>query len=482
MAWNKIRNTEYLAESGGQRLAKSALTPALAVDPQGDLHMIFADRDDGGYLRHITRRPSDPVWREVWGLSRQKLRGTPAACFVGNTLHVVTTDKTRKLLHVEKKGDQLFSQAATVPGAWTKEPVSLAAHGDTLHMVHHDQANSRVWYSTFRGRWSSHVNVRGLQSRYPAIITQGGSGVQIWTVANNGAVRLSTMDPNRGGAFGPLIPLEHPRRIDRPLAVYGVPRVNTFMIASARPVAGQFGQDTSCSWGFCRAQDDGRATGRAIIPAYTEDAAPALVVSGKRTVMARATTNFILQEIENHDSAVGRVGVGIKILEPVAETFRRGEKDLATRARKMVGEMNKIYAPLGITFFQRTGPEVLDLPHHFLQMNAGQCKLQNLSSEQRALFSNRNGLQQDDIGIFVVDQIFKHDETPLGGCGSPKARACMMTATSGGKLMAHEVGHALGLTHTPQGTNIMSPTITNETTGLAHGQADAALRSPSAII
>ena len=482
MAWTKIRNTEYIAESGGKLLAKSTATPALTVDSNGDLHMIFADRNDGGYLRHITRRPSDPVWREVWGLSRLKLRGAPAASFVGDTLHVVTTDASKKLLHCTKKGDQLFSNAAQVPGAYTKSAVSLATHGGVLYMVHHDQANGRVWYTTFTNRWSSHANVRSLQSNFPPIITHGGSGIQIWTTASTGAVRVSVMNPARGAAFGPLMRLEHPGRIDRPAAIYGTPKVNNFMLVTPRPAPIQQDPNFNITWGFSRADDTGNATGRAIIPGYTEDDAPAITVSKKRTVLARMGGNGVVQEIENHDSAVGRVGVGFKILEPVAENFRVRERDVATAARKMIGVMNKIYAPLGISFFQRTPPELLDLPQRFMMMNAGQCRLQNLSSEQRALFSNRNGLQKNDIGIFVVDQIFTHDDRALGGCGSPRARACMMTAGSSARLMAHEVGHALGLNHTPQGANIMSPTVTNETIELFHSQADAVLRSHSAII
>jgi hypothetical protein len=80
-----------------------------------------------------------------------------------------------------------------------------------------------------------------------------------------------------------------------------------------------------------------------------------------------------------------------------------------------------------------------------VDLDVGTCRSSDITAEQTQLFGNRNSVGVREIAVYVV----RTTNPPLYGCGVFPANRPSVVVASVATMwtMAHEIGHALGLSH-----------------------------------
>jgi hypothetical protein len=138
-----------------------------------------------------------------------------------------------------------------------------------------------------------------------------------------------------------------------------------------------------------------------------------------------------------------RVGVSFKSLLPITTTIQEFINGQYTEMRRLYVKSH-IDARFGFTE-DLSGDTNLS---EFLALDVGPCLLGQPTDEQDTLFANRNDVGEDEVVIYIV-QTLEGGTGNFVGCathpdGLPGAA---IVQSSGRWLLAHEVGHVLGLRH-----------------------------------
>lgn len=132
--------------------------------------------------------------------------------------------------------------------------------------------------------------------------------------------------------------------------------------------------------------------------------------------------------------------------------------DPNTAIEQQVIAMNDIFRLAEITV-QLQSVERLDLPE-FNDLEIGACVQGQTTDEQRRLFNNRNNAAPEDICAYWVETLTSNSGSVIGCAAHPPGiPALVMTPDGTDFVLAHEVGHVLGLFHVDASDrlNLMRP-------------------------
>jgi Hemopexin/Metallo-peptidase family M12B Reprolysin-like len=151
-------------------------------------------------------------------------------------------------------------------------------------------------------------------------------------------------------------------------------------------------------------------------------------------------------------------------------------------------EIQQLYARLRIDVRRGTTEDLSGDPDlsTLRALDVGQCLRGQPTEEQIDLFSNRNNAADDDLVVYIVDTLEGGTGNFVGCASHPddEPGAALADNINGPWLMAHEVGHVLGLRHVSQtpATNsdfLMWPNIgwTNVPPDVSPGEVSTMLAS-----
>lgn len=148
----------------------------------------------------------------------------------------------------------------------------------------------------------------------------------------------------------------------------------------------------------------------------------------------------------------------------------------------MVAGMAQVYGTVGIRV-EHVSTENLELGEEFKDIEVASCRKTDLTSEQLALYENRNNAGPNDVVVYIV----RGTNPILAGCAAhPPGRPGALVAFFANEwTIAHEIGHVLGLRHVDDDDRLMLDdgtfNITNPPPDLVAFEASAMLSSPYTV-
>jgi hypothetical protein len=83
-----------------------------------------------------------------------------------------------------------------------------------------------------------------------------------------------------------------------------------------------------------------------------------------------------------------------------------------------------------------------------LNLNVGQCRLGQPTADHNALFANRNNVGKNELVVYIVSTLIGGAGNFVGCATSPKGKpGAAVIQANANWLVAHEIGHVLGLRH-----------------------------------
>jgi hypothetical protein len=96
---------------------------------------------------------------------------------------------------------------------------------------------------------------------------------------------------------------------------------------------------------------------------------------------------------------------------------------------------------------------------HLRALDVGQCLLGQPTDEHDELFAQRNGVSEHHLVIYIVQMLVGGNGNLLGCATHPAGQpGAAIVQTNSRWLLAHEVGHVLGLRHVCQFPTAANPT------------------------
>jgi hypothetical protein len=165
------------------------------------------------------------------------------------------------------------------------------------------------------------------------------------------------------------------------------------------------------------------------------------------------------------------VRLHIKVLEPPSRTIDT-----------LIADMAAVFRTVGIGV-EHVTTENLDLGEEFRDIEVSSCRKTTLTSEQLALYENRNNAGPNDVVLYIV----RGTNPILAGCAAhpPNRPGALVAFFADGWTLAHEVGHVLGLNHVTDSNRLMFDNgifnITNPPPDLVPSEASTMLSSPYTV-
>jgi hypothetical protein len=144
-----------------------------------------------------------------------------------------------------------------------------------------------------------------------------------------------------------------------------------------------------------------------------------------------------------------------------------------TNINSVLAEARVIFGSKGFSIEEAAPREQLTVAVDLHDLDVNDCVMSRTTREQNELFTFRNNLGPRDIAVYVVDTLI-HTDRDLAGCAThpDDVPACLIEDDASVSVMAHEIGHVLGLRHVDDSNNLMRPgKRTNPPPDLTVGQA-----------
>lgn len=467
--------------------------PAICEDARGRLHAVFHDRSRNK-LRHLVSDSGElGDWRKGPGMPRLQIFGGFDAAVHGNHLHLVY-QKSSEIRHARVRVTRQigrWTDLGKVPNQLSKSRVSLASAGGTLHMIHHGARSNNVWHSWLGPHgWSQNVWRNNLTSVMRPIITSASDNLHLFTSLASGRVRHHEWygRQSRWNAQGAL-PFRH--RAGSGLALAGMPGVNEILAIRTNPPRYRssrvinpndpvlYARKRFADWSA-----DAPLSGTAAMPGSV----PATQVSGRSLHMLFVNNFGQLCHSVTRNRVVGEVRLVFFVPQQVLAQFSRNNRGaparLAARVDQLVQGTNNLLSQTGLWARRTRNPTVLtNFPNDLLVLNTHNCLLNDVSTEQDRLFRLGQNLRRNEIAVHVVQNVTFRDRDGIAGCASPLRNACVVEPTVNPVVLAHEVGHVLGLTHVGNRTNLMfNGGLGANAINLTRGQGNRMLRDDVTVV
>jgi hypothetical protein len=113
--------------------------------------------------------------------------------------------------------------------------------------------------------------------------------------------------------------------------------------------------------------------------------------------------------------------------------------------------MQRLYAEGGVAALRGTTEDLSGNAalQHLQNLQVGNCPLKGTTTtDQNDLFANRNNVGNNEVVVYIVSQLIGTKSNPLGCATHPDGQpGAAVVQASADWLVAHEVGHVLGLRH-----------------------------------
>lgn len=120
---------------------------------------------------------------------------------------------------------------------------------------------------------------------------------------------------------------------------------------------------------------------------------------------------------------------------------------------------------------------------HLLALDVGQCLLGQPTQEHRDLFANRNNVGRKDVVAYVVQTLVGGSGNLLGCATHPDGQPGAAIVKSSAKwLLAHEIGHVLGLRHVSSSPSTNSDFLMWPNVGWTHTPPDISANEANTMI
>ena len=356
----------------------------------------------------------------------------PALATYDGRLHMVHLgNESRDIWHSSSADGQSWTRNIPVEGQLSKGYPALAGYDGLLHMVHSGNDNNDLWHSTFDGRdWTRNVKIEGqLSRRSPALAAHDGLLHMVHVGDDSNSLWHSTYNGTR---WSPNAPIHRQLSQTSPALASFAGRLHMVHL----------GDSTRSIW---YAQYDDHWTVNVRVPGQRSKAPPAIAALRDRLHMLHLgeQSNSIWRS--STDGTLTTIRIGLKFAVPPA--FNVGA---------FLNEAREVYRSLGFTIEEAAPRQSLSVPTDLQDLDASGCRTSDLTGEQHELFTFRDGLGPRDIAVYIVRDVVE-DNDQLGGCATHPdgVPACAVEATSSGTLLAHELGHVLGLGHSDDRNNVM---------------------------
>ena len=402
--------------------------PALARY-SGRLHLVHLGNESPD-IWHSSSADGES-WQRNVRIEGQFSKGYPALASFDGRLHMVHQGKDSNELWHSMFDGQSWTRNVKIENQLSKRPAALAAHGGLLHMVHSGDDNNDLWHSTFDGRnWTRNVKIEGqLSRRSPALASHGGLLHMVHSGDDSNTLWHSTYNGTR---WSPNAPIHAQLSQTSPALASFAGRLHMVHL----------GDSTKSIW---YAQFDDHWTVNVRIPGQYSKAPPAIAALPNRLHMVHldGQNNRIWRS--STDGTLSTIRIGLKFAVPPV-----GDVDA------MLDEAREVYGSVGFTIEEAAPRENLSVATDLQDLNASGCRTSDLTGEQHELFSYRDRLGPRDIAVYIVRDVVEANDQ-LGGCAThPEGvPACAVEAGKSGTLLAHELGHVLGLGHSGDRNNVM---------------------------